>query len=121
MPPQPQDPAALLPLSEAVFQILLTLADGTRHGYAIMQEVEARTAGGVRLGPGTLYGAVKRLREQGILEEVDDTSAADGEDRRRRYRLTSFGREVAVLEARRLERLLGAARQKRLLPRESAA
>jgi DNA-binding PadR family transcriptional regulator len=121
MPPPSRSAADLLPLSEAVFQILLTLADGSRHGYAIMQEVEARTGGRVRLGPGTLYGAIRRLREQGILEEVDEESGPDGEDRRRCYRLTSFGREVAVLEARRLERLLGAARQKRLLPRESAA
>lgn len=115
------DPAALLPLSEAVFQILLALADGTLHGYAIMQEVEERTGGRTRLGPGTLYGAIRRLREQGILEEVDDEPAPHGEERRRCYRLTPFGRQVAVLEARRLEQLLDTARRKHLLPREGAA
>lgn len=121
MPAHSQDPAALLPLSEAVFQVLLALAEGSRHGYAVMQEVEGRTGGRVRLGPGTLYGAIRRLREQGLIEEVEDATAAGREERRRRYRLTGFGREVAVLEAKRLERLIEMARRTRLLPREGAA
>ncbi len=115
------DPASLLPLSEAVFQILLALADESRHGYAIMQEVEARTSGRVRLGPGTLYGAIKRLREQGIVKEDAAADPPEGEERRRRYRLTAFGRQVATLEAQRLERLLDAARRKQLLPQAGAA
>lgn len=117
----PADPVALLPLSEAVFQILLALADEERHGYGIIQEVDERTDGRVRLGPGTLYGAIKRLREQGLIEEAEGVEEADGDERRRYYRLTPFGREVAVLEARRLERLIEAARGKRLLPRAGAA
>lgn len=121
MPKQSRDPATLLPLSEAVFQLLLALADEDRHGYGIMQEVEDRTGGRIRLGPGTLYGAIKRLREQGLLEETEAEMDPDGDERRRYYRLTGFGREVAVLEAKRLERLLDAARRKQLLPQTGAA
>jgi DNA-binding PadR family transcriptional regulator len=121
MPRTPPDPVRLLPLSESVFQILLALADEARHGYGILQEVEARTGGRVRLGPGTLYGAIKRLCEQGVLEEVAEGREGDGEERRRYYALTAFGREVARAEATRLERLLEAARGKRLLPQEGAA
>lgn len=115
MPPDHPDPTDLLPLSEAVFHILLALGGPPLHGYGIMQEVEERTGGRVTLGPGTLYGAVKRLRGQGLLEEVAE--APSGEDpRRRHYRLTSFGRRVAVLEAERLERLVRAARRRGLVP-----
>lgn len=120
MPEPPRDPATLLPLSEAVFQLLLALVDEQRHGYGIMQEVEERTGGRIRLGPGTLYGAIRRLREQGLLEEAEAEVDPDGDERRRYYRLTGFGREVAILEAKRLERLLDAARRKRLLPRAGA-
>lgn len=123
MPVRPPDPISLLPLSEAVFQILLALADRERHGYGIIQEVDERTGGRVQLGPGTLYGAIKRLREQGLIEEAEGAAEAeaDGDERRRYYRLTVLGREVAVLEARRMERLLEAARSKSLLPRPGAA
>ena len=110
----------LLPLSEPVFEILLALADGPLHGYAIMREVEERTGGRVRLGPGTLYGAIRRLREQGVLEETE-VVGDEGDERRRSYRLTGFGREVAVGEAERLRRLLEAARGKRLLPQAGPA
>jgi DNA-binding PadR family transcriptional regulator len=110
------DAAKLLPLSEAVFQVLLALADEDRHGYGIMQEVEKQTRARVHLGPGTLYGAIKRLREQGLLEEVGDGVAESRDERRRYYRLTPFGREVAVLEAKRLEQVLAAACRKQLLP-----
>lgn len=116
-----RNPAALLPLSEAVFHILLALADEDRHGYGIMQEVEERTGGRIRLGPGTLYGAIKRLREQDLLEAAEAEKGLDGNERRRYYRLTGFGREVAVLEAKRLERLVDAARRKQLLPQTGAA
>jgi DNA-binding PadR family transcriptional regulator len=111
----------LVPLSEAVFHILLALADEDRHGYGIIQEVERRTAGQVRLGPGTLYGAIKRLREQGLIEEVDVDEGSEQDERRRYYHLTEAGREVAVLEARRLERLIEGARQKKLLPQRGLA
>jgi DNA-binding PadR family transcriptional regulator len=103
------NPARLLPLSPQVLHILLALADGERHGYGIMQEVEARTGGEVRLGPGTLYGAIRRLRNDGLIEEQPGPDA-----RRRNYRLTPFGREVARLEVERLEALYAAAKAKLL-------
>lgn len=131
MAPATPDPGELLPLSEAVLQILLTLADAPRHGYGIMQEVEERTGGRVRLGPGTLYGAVKRLRERGLIDEVaeadalraargagkagPDMSGRSGDDRRRYYGLTTLGRRVARLEVERLARLVETARRKRLV------
>jgi DNA-binding PadR family transcriptional regulator len=107
-------PDVALPLSEAVFQILLALADSDRHGYGIMQEVEERTEGRVRLGPGTLYTAIKRLRERNCIAETG--GPADQDERRRYYRLTPQGREVAVAETCRLERLVETARGKRLVP-----
>lgn len=116
-----RDPTAFLPLSEAVFQILLALADEPRHGYGIMQEVEERTDGRVHLGPGTLYGAIKRLREQGLIDKVDDETVSGGDERRRHYRLTPLGRGVAILEAKRLERLVETARRKRLIPQPRPA
>ncbi|MQA89408.1 MAG: PadR family transcriptional regulator [Gemmatimonas sp.] len=115
------DPKALVPLSEAVFQILLSLADEDRHGYGIIQEVGERTDGRLRLGPGTLYGAIKRLRGQGLIEEVEADWRAADDERRRYYHLTALGRELATLEARRLERLLMGARQKKLLPQRGMA
>jgi DNA-binding PadR family transcriptional regulator len=100
-----------LPLTPAVFHVLLALADGDAHGYAIMKEVEARTGGEVRLGTGTLYGIVKRLLADGLVRE----SAAASTDRRRVYRLTPFGRRVALAEAERLRDMVLAAQAKRLL------
>lgn len=110
-----------MPLTPAVFHILLCLGDGPKHGYAIMGEVEERTAGAVRLGPGTLYGAIRRLRDQGLIEEVADPPApkSPDEERRRYYRLTPGGRVVAAAEASRLERLVEVARLKRLLVSEA--
>jgi DNA-binding PadR family transcriptional regulator len=99
------------PLSEAEFHILLALADEDRHGYAIIKEVEARTEGEVQIGAGTLYGAIKRFVDQGLIAE----RAAGADERRRVYRLTAAGRRMAVDEATRLERLLLAAKTKRLL------
>jgi DNA-binding PadR family transcriptional regulator len=111
-----RDPEELMPLTPAVFHILLALADGERHGYSIMQEVEARTDNKVRLGPGTLYGSIKRMLADGLIEESDERpDAALDDERRRYYRLTAFGRRVAIAEAMRLESLVGAARAKRLL------
>jgi DNA-binding PadR family transcriptional regulator len=109
------DPLDHLPLTETVFQILLSVADGERHGYGIIQEVEERTRGRVRLGPGTLYGAIKRLRESRLIEEVEVDDASCEDERRRYYHLTSFGRAVALAEARRIEELIEAAHRKRLL------
>jgi DNA-binding PadR family transcriptional regulator len=108
------EPERFLPLSPQEFQILLSLADGDRHGYGIMQEVEARTGGGMRLGPGTLYGAIKRMRGPGLIAEAEERD--EGDERRRYYRLTALGRAVAVAEATRLAALVEAARGKRLLP-----
>ena len=112
-----RDPEALLPLTPAVFHILLALADGERHGYGIMQEVAARTDGKLRMGPGTLYGSIKRMLADGLIEE----SAARpdpmlDDERRRYYRLTGFGRRVAMAEAERLAGMVDVARAKRLLP-----
>jgi DNA-binding PadR family transcriptional regulator len=114
MPRNAPDPTQLLPLTPAVFHILLALADGERHGYAIMQEVETRTRREVRLGPGTLYGSIKRMLADRLIEESEERPDPDDE-RRRYYRLTSFGRLVAIAEAERLENLVGAARAKKLL------
>ena len=98
---------ALLPLPPATFHILIALADGDRHGYAIIQDIMARTAGTVRLSPGTLYRSVQRILEQGLILETSDRPAPEeGDDRRRYYRLTEFGGAVARAEARRLTSLV---------------
>ena len=102
-----------LPLSDAVFHILLSLAEGPSHGYAILQEVEARSDGAVRMGTGTLYSAVKRLRASEIIEEAQVPESDD--PRRRYYALTPLGREVLREQARRLEALVGHARRKAVL------
>jgi len=107
--------AAVSPLSPQVFQILLSLVDQDLHGYAIIQDVAARTDNEVRLTASTLYAAVKRLLDQGLLDEVR-SRARDDDPRRRYYRLTPAGRGAARDEALRLERLAAMARDKRLLP-----
>jgi len=113
-----RDPEELLPLTPAVFHILLALADGERHGYGVIKEVDARTEGKVRMGPGTLYGSIKRMLEEGMIEESGERPDPELDDERRRYyRLTKFGRRVAVAEAERLSRLVASARAKRLLAR----
>jgi DNA-binding PadR family transcriptional regulator len=112
-----RDVEALLPLTPAVFHVLLALSDGERHGYGIMQEVAARTNGKVRMGPGTLYGTIKRMLAETLIEEAEERpDPALGDARRRYYRLTSFGRQAAEAEAERLALLVGVARTKRLLP-----
>lgn len=104
------------PLAPAIFHILLALAGGERHGYGIMQEVSALTNGALRLGPGTLYGSIKRMLADGLIEEAGERPDPPQDDERRRYyRLTSTGRVVAEAEARRLETLVDAARSRRLL------
>ncbi|HEV8239425.1 MAG TPA: PadR family transcriptional regulator [Thermoanaerobaculia bacterium] len=100
-----------LPLPTAAFHILLSLADSDRHGYGIIQEVEARTGGELRLSAGTLYRSIQRMLEQGLLVEVDERPAPEDDDERRRYyRLTVLGRAVARAEAERLTKLVKMAR-----------
>jgi DNA-binding PadR family transcriptional regulator len=109
-------PESHLPLAPATFQILLALVDGERHGYGIMKEVAERTGGAVRLGPGTLYGALKRLLEGGLVDEDGERADPElGDERRRYYRLTERGLAVARAEARRLEAMVRAARKKKLI------
>jgi DNA-binding PadR family transcriptional regulator len=111
-----RNPEDLLPLSPAVFHILLALADADMHGYAIMQDVDARTGGKVKIGPGTLYGSVKRMLEEGLIVECDERPDPHLDDERRRYyRLAEFGRRVAAAEASRLAKLVSTARAKKLL------
>ena len=103
--------------SEPVLHILLALADRPRHGYAIVQEIEHRTHGAVRIGTGTLYTALKRLREGGLIEEAEDPDTVDpGERRRRTYALTKRGRTELADQAQRLAALMDHARQKKVLP-----
>lgn len=107
---------SFLPLRTVEFQVLLALADEERHGYAIMQEAAQRTGGALRLDPGTLYRALRRMVKTGLVAESarrDDPAA--GDERRRYYRVTALGRRVARRETERLEGLVRAARQTRLL------
>jgi DNA-binding PadR family transcriptional regulator len=111
-------PRSFLPLTAAVFHVLLSLSDATRHGYGIAKDVEERTGGDVKLGPGTLYGTLGRLVTAGLVVEVDDDSGATTKaehDRRRHYAMTPLGREVVRAEARRLAQLVDLARAKEVL------
>ena len=110
------DERAPTPLSTQVFQILLSLADDDLHGYAIIQDITARTGGEVRLTASTLYAAVKRLLDNGWIEETRRRPRTDDDPRRRYYHLTALGRAAARAEAQRLERLAAMARAKRLIP-----
>jgi DNA-binding PadR family transcriptional regulator len=107
------------PLPAAAFQILLSLAEGDLHGYAIMRQVEEQTGGKVRLGPGTLYGSIQALLEHGFIEEVERGETGDEPDtkgdRRRLYRLTSAGKKSARTEAEKLADILRIARAKKIL------
>jgi DNA-binding PadR family transcriptional regulator len=107
---------SFLPLTPAVFHILLTLADGEAHGYAMMQEVARRSGGSVRLGPGTLYGAISRLLEERIIEECEERPDPEMDDTRRRYyRLTKLGGRVLAAETERLADLVKAARSTKVV------
>src|SRR5215475_9394099 len=98
-----QNPEGFLPLTPAVFNILLALADGEKHGYGIMQEVEANTKGQVLMGPGTLYGSIKRMLQADLIEESDERADPEMDDQRRRYyKLTALGRRTLRMEAERL-------------------
>jgi DNA-binding PadR family transcriptional regulator len=104
------------PLTTAMFNVLLALSDGDKHGYAILKDVEAQTNGEVQLSTGTLYGIIKRLVNDGwIVEARRRPPAAEDDQRRRYYRLTPEGRQVAVAEAQRMEKLIERARAKRLI------
>ena len=114
------DPESFLPLHRDTFQILVSLADRDRHGYAVMQDVLERTDGKLRLSPSSLYASIRRLLERGLIEELAERPDPSHDDERRRYYgLTTLGRAVAKAEARRLERLLGDARATGLLPRRT--
>ena len=108
------DTADFLPLTPPVFQVLLALADGEKHGYAILKEVATRTGGSVELSTGTLYAIIKRLLTDGAIEEVG-SRIDDDDERRRYYRLTAFGRKMAAAEAARMADLVASARRKKLI------
>ncbi len=104
------------PLTPAVYHILLALADCEKHGYAIMKDVEMQTNGMVRMGPGTLYGSIKRMLSAGLIEESGQRADQLLDDERRRYyRLTGLGEQVVAAESRRLAQLVNIARQKQIL------
>jgi DNA-binding PadR family transcriptional regulator len=108
----PETPA---PLTTAMFHVLLALSDSDKHGYAILKEVIDQTNGEVQLSTGTLYGIIKRLLEGGLIKEVRKPAIKNDDPRRRYYHLTESGRETAVAEAKRLEKLVLRARSKRLI------
>jgi DNA-binding PadR family transcriptional regulator len=114
-PDPPRDPADLLPLTAALFHVLVSLADDDRHGYAIVKAVAARTDGAVALGTGTLYAIVKRALAEGLVAESSRRPARADDPRRRYYRLTPFGRRVVAAETTRLERMVAAARATRAI------
>ena len=111
------DVAELLPLPPATFHILMAVAQGDRHGYGIIQDIEQRTGGELRLSAGTLYRSIQRMLEQGLVAETSTRPAPELDDERRRYyRITTFGTAVARAETRRLAQLVRMARTKGLLP-----
>lgn len=111
-----KNPNAYQPLTAAVFHILLALVDGEKHGYAIMKDVEAQTSGQMKMGPGTLYGSLKRMQAAGLIEESGDRPDPEMDDERRRYyRLTGMGQNVIKSESQRLAELVQVARQKHVL------
>ena len=112
----------MLPLTPAVFHVLLALANGERHGYAIMQEVAEHTNGQMKMGPGTLYGTIKRLLEAGLIEESDERPDPEMDDERRRYyRLSGVGQRVIRAEAQRYADMAEVARGKRLIGKPVSA
>jgi DNA-binding PadR family transcriptional regulator len=113
-------PEDLLPLTPPVFHILVALSDGERHGYAIMRQVAADTDGTLQLGPGTLYGCLKRMLTARLIEESDERPDPELDDQRRRYyRITDFGARTVRAEAQRLSTSVTAARARRLLTKNS--
>ncbi len=108
--------SAMKPLTPPVFHILLALADGERHGYGIMQDVLDQTGGSLEMGPGTLYGCLKRMVAAGLVEEAGERAIPGEDERRKYYRITGAGREAAVCEMDRLASALAAAQNKPILP-----
>lgn len=122
MAPSSFDAEPFLPLTPALFHVLLALAEEDRHGYAILKEVELRTQGEVRLSTGTLYGIMKRLLSDGLISELRHRPAPSQDDERRRYyRLTPLGRAVAQAEAARMEKVVALARARNLLRKARTA
>jgi DNA-binding PadR family transcriptional regulator len=122
MPSRDPTPTSFLPLTPAVLHILLALAEGERHGYAIAQAVEAATDGMVRMGPGTLYGSIGRMVSSGLIEETGRGRSRTMDDERRRfYRATTLGRRVLEAETERLARVVAIARAKNVLRRPEPA
>jgi len=118
---RPPLPESFLPLKPNWFHVLLSLGDQEQHGYGIMQEVLERTDGKVRLWPATLYGTLKRLIDEELIEESDERPAPELDDARRRYyRLTSLGRRVLAAESHRLEDLVRVIRSKRRMVEREA-
>jgi len=116
-----RDPHSPLPLTYVTYHVLLALADEDRHGYGIIKEVAARTDGRIELETGTLYAALKRYRDEQLIEVAPKSTRPPDEDSRRRaYRLTPFGRDVLRAESERLAELLGVAVEKKVLPAMSA-
>jgi DNA-binding PadR family transcriptional regulator len=110
----------LLPLPVAAFHILVSLSDDDRHGYAIMQDVAARTGGALKLSAGTLYRSIQRMLEQGLISEITSRAVREMDDERRRYyRITPFGRTVAKAEVRRLAEILKIARASGFAPEKA--
>src|SRR5215472_9493161 len=115
------DPQVLLPLTPTIFQILLTLAGGERHGYGIMQDILVNTDGKLKIGPGMLYGSLKRMLTLGLIEASDERPDPTLDDQRRiYYRLTPFGRLVAEAEAERLSKIVQLAQDRHLVRRREA-
>jgi DNA-binding PadR family transcriptional regulator len=120
MPVDEDNPTAFLPLSAPVFHVMVALADGERHGYAVIKEVADRTGGTQRLGAGTLYAILKRLLDDGLIAEATGGTTEGDDQRRRYYRLTPLGRKVAKAEVERLEQAVSSARASRLFGRTRA-
>ena len=116
------DPRSFLPLTPLAFHVLMALADSGRHGYAIIQEVDARTDGLIRLRSGTLYTLLQRLLAEALIAESEARPRSEDDDERRRYYiLTTLGRDVLAADARRLESAVAEARRKRVLKGASRA
>ncbi len=113
---KPREPQALLPLKPVVFQVLLSLAEGERHGYAIVQDIAERSSARLQIEPGNLYRTLRYMLDAGLIEESDRRPTPEADDERRRYyKITAFGRRVASAEAARLVELIADARARNLL------
>jgi DNA-binding PadR family transcriptional regulator len=120
MPKAERSPDTFVPLADLPFQILLALGEGASHGYAMGKEIEERTSGRLNPTTGSLYQALRRLREDGLIEPAEPPATEDNGDARRRYfQLTPFGKRVMALEVERLEGLISVARERSLAPKRS--